>query len=155
MMSFYAPGVSKFVRLLPFVLDLLWYLIPRSFKYDRFILAGWCGEIRDVIFSDNGTVTVVYRVTIRGSDGEVCLFLYFSLFYLLYDIPSSDHLFFSSLIFVLLAAFFIFTQLIYLLFFLIQMAIIHLGFLKISTSRFTRKYMRSVIINWPSWSENL
>lgn len=34
-------------------------------------LAGWCGEIRDVIFSDNGGVTVVYRVTIRGSDGEV------------------------------------------------------------------------------------
>lgn len=35
------------------------------------IFAGWCGEIRDVIFSDNGSVTVVYRVTIRGSDGEV------------------------------------------------------------------------------------
>src|SRR4051812_33361595 len=34
---------------------------------------GWCGEIRDVIFSDNGSVTVVYRVTIRGSDGEVCI----------------------------------------------------------------------------------
>lgn len=32
---------------------------------------GWCGEIRDVIFSDNGSVTVVYRVTVRGSDGEV------------------------------------------------------------------------------------
>lgn len=33
--------------------------------------AGWCGEVRDVIYSDNGTVTVVYRLTIRGSDGEV------------------------------------------------------------------------------------
>ncbi|KAI0489374.1 hypothetical protein KFK09_029216 [Dendrobium nobile] len=31
---------------------------------------GWCGEVRDVIFSDDGSVTVVYRVTIRGSDGE-------------------------------------------------------------------------------------
>ncbi|KAJ8421358.1 hypothetical protein Cgig2_032829 [Carnegiea gigantea] len=30
----------------------------------------WCGEVRDVIFSDDGSVTVVYRVTIRGSDGE-------------------------------------------------------------------------------------
>ena len=38
-------------------------------------LAGWCGEIRDVIFADNGGVTVVYRVTIRGSDGEVWLFV--------------------------------------------------------------------------------
>ncbi|KAF2311905.1 hypothetical protein GH714_027288 [Hevea brasiliensis] len=36
-------------------------------------LLGWCGEIRDVIFSENGRVTVVYRVTIRGSDGEVWL----------------------------------------------------------------------------------
>ncbi|CAK9178783.1 unnamed protein product [Ilex paraguariensis] len=35
-----------------------------------FYAPGWCGEIRDVIFSDNGSVTVVYRVTIRGSDGE-------------------------------------------------------------------------------------
>ena len=36
-------------------------------------IAGWCGEVRDVIFSDDGSVTVVYRVTIRGSDGEVGL----------------------------------------------------------------------------------
>ncbi|XP_038897318.1 DNA repair RAD52-like protein 2, chloroplastic [Benincasa hispida] len=35
-----------------------------------FYAPGWCGEIRDVIFSDNGGVTVVYRVTVRGSDGE-------------------------------------------------------------------------------------
>ncbi|KAF5449155.1 hypothetical protein F2P56_029632 [Juglans regia] len=35
-----------------------------------FYAPGWCGEIRDVIFADNGSVTVVYRVTIRGSDGE-------------------------------------------------------------------------------------
>uniref|UniRef100_A0A7N2MJ45 Coenzyme Q-binding protein COQ10 START domain-containing protein n=1 Tax=Quercus lobata TaxID=97700 RepID=A0A7N2MJ45_QUELO len=34
-------------------------------------MGGWCGEIRDVIFSDNGGVTVVYRFTIRGSDGEI------------------------------------------------------------------------------------
>ncbi|RWW09658.1 hypothetical protein GW17_00026838 [Ensete ventricosum] len=34
-----------------------------------FFAPGWCGEVRDVIFSDNGNVTVVYRVTIRGSDG--------------------------------------------------------------------------------------
>lgn len=37
----------------------------------HYFFIGWCGEVRDVIFSDNGTVTVVYRVTIRGSDGEV------------------------------------------------------------------------------------
>ena len=35
-----------------------------------FYAPGWCGEIRDVIFSENGSVTVVYRVTVRGSDGE-------------------------------------------------------------------------------------
>ncbi|KAH8513046.1 hypothetical protein Peur_056931 [Populus x canadensis] len=35
-----------------------------------FYAPGWCGEIRDVIFAENGSVTVVYRVTIRGSDGE-------------------------------------------------------------------------------------
>ncbi|ONK58721.1 uncharacterized protein A4U43_C09F15980 [Asparagus officinalis] len=36
-----------------------------------FYAPGWCGEIRDVIYSDNGSVTVVYRVTVRGTDGEV------------------------------------------------------------------------------------
>ncbi|URD76647.1 hypothetical protein MUK42_08595 [Musa troglodytarum] len=35
-----------------------------------FYAPGWCGEVRDVTFSDNGNVTVVYRVTIRGLDGE-------------------------------------------------------------------------------------
>ena len=39
------------------------------FRY--FVFPGWCGEIRDVIFSENGSVTVVYRVNIKGSDGEV------------------------------------------------------------------------------------
>ncbi|KAJ4840154.1 hypothetical protein Tsubulata_000238 [Turnera subulata] len=47
-------------------------LIP-CYNYDRVLdveMAGWCGEIRDVIFAENGSVTVVYRVTVRGSDGE-------------------------------------------------------------------------------------
>ncbi|KMZ60426.1 Cobalt ion binding protein [Zostera marina] len=44
-----------------------WYHANRMLS---FYAPGWCGQIRDVIFSDNGTVTVVYRVTIRGSDGE-------------------------------------------------------------------------------------
>ncbi|KAK4762577.1 hypothetical protein SAY86_008345 [Trapa natans] len=44
-----------------------WYHANRMLS---FFAPGWCGEIRDVIFSDNGCVTVVYRVTIRGSDGE-------------------------------------------------------------------------------------
>ncbi|MGV7428882.1 hypothetical protein PJI19_29470, partial [Mycobacterium kansasii] len=35
-----------------------------------FYAPGWCGEVRDVIFSDDGSITVVYRVTIRGSDVE-------------------------------------------------------------------------------------
>lgn len=52
---------------------LLGIVMQRSGLYSLFLhfSAGWCGEIRDVIFSDNGSVTVVYRVTIRGSDGEV------------------------------------------------------------------------------------
>ncbi|XP_020587858.1 DNA repair RAD52-like protein 2, chloroplastic [Phalaenopsis equestris] len=44
-----------------------WYHANRMLS---FYAPGWCGEVRDVIFSDNGRVTVVYRVTIRGSDGE-------------------------------------------------------------------------------------
>ncbi|KAK9103974.1 hypothetical protein Scep_020818 [Stephania cephalantha] len=44
-----------------------WYHANRMLS---FYAPGWCGEIRDVIFSDNGNVTVVYRVKIRGSDGE-------------------------------------------------------------------------------------
>ncbi|GAV86901.1 hypothetical protein CFOL_v3_30327 [Cephalotus follicularis] len=44
-----------------------WYHANRMLS---FYAPGWCGEIRDVMFSDNGTVTVVYRVTVRGSDGE-------------------------------------------------------------------------------------
>ncbi|KAG5228063.1 DNA repair RAD52 protein [Salix suchowensis] len=35
-----------------------------------FYAPGWCGEIRDVIFAENGSVTVIFRVTILGSDGE-------------------------------------------------------------------------------------
>ncbi|KAK9089958.1 hypothetical protein Sjap_023135 [Stephania japonica] len=45
-----------------------WYHANRMLS---FYAPGWCGEIRDVIFSDNGNVTVVYRVKIRGSDGEL------------------------------------------------------------------------------------
>ncbi|KAG6433380.1 hypothetical protein SASPL_104992 [Salvia splendens] len=44
-----------------------WYHANRMLS---FYAPGWCGEIRDVIFSENGSVTVVYRVTVRGSDGE-------------------------------------------------------------------------------------
>ncbi|XP_041014385.1 DNA repair RAD52-like protein 2, chloroplastic [Juglans microcarpa x Juglans regia] len=44
-----------------------WYHANRMLS---FYAPGWCGEMRDVIFAENGSVTVVYRVTIRGSDGE-------------------------------------------------------------------------------------
>ncbi|XP_057961074.1 DNA repair RAD52-like protein 2, chloroplastic [Malania oleifera] len=44
-----------------------WYHANRMLS---FYAPGWCGEVRDVILSDTGSVTVVYRVTIRGSDGE-------------------------------------------------------------------------------------
>ncbi|KAJ0974638.1 hypothetical protein J5N97_016603 [Dioscorea zingiberensis] len=47
--------------------SIAWYHVNRMLS---FYAPGWCGEIRDVIFSDNGSVTVLYRVTIRGSDGE-------------------------------------------------------------------------------------
>jgi len=39
--------------------------------YSRSLCSGWCGEVRDVIYTDKGKVTVVYRVTVRGTDGEV------------------------------------------------------------------------------------
>ncbi|URE16198.1 Nucleoside transporter [Musa troglodytarum] len=45
-----------------------WYHTNRMLS---FYAPGWCGEVRNVRFSNDGTVTVVYRVTIRGSDGEV------------------------------------------------------------------------------------
>ncbi|KAM1559210.1 hypothetical protein TB2_002477 [Malus domestica] len=45
-----------------------WYHANRMLS---FYALGWCGEICDVIFSDNGSVTVVYRVTVRGSDGKM------------------------------------------------------------------------------------
>ncbi|XP_078432515.1 cobalt ion-binding protein isoform X2 [Wolffia australiana] len=44
-----------------------WYHANRLLS---FYAPGWCGEIRNVIFSDDGTVTVIYRVTVRGIDGE-------------------------------------------------------------------------------------
>lgn len=44
-----------------------WYHANRMLS---FYAPGWCGEIRDVIFSDTGSVTVVYRVTVRATDGE-------------------------------------------------------------------------------------
>lgn len=44
-----------------------WYHANRMLS---FYAPGWCGEIRDVIYSESATVTVVYRLTIRGSDGE-------------------------------------------------------------------------------------
>ncbi|KAG6438247.1 hypothetical protein SASPL_103184 [Salvia splendens] len=45
-----------------------WYQANRMLS---FYAPGWCGEVRDVIFSENGSVAVVYRVTVRGVDGEV------------------------------------------------------------------------------------
>ncbi|GJN22641.1 hypothetical protein PR202_gb10228 [Eleusine coracana subsp. coracana] len=45
-----------------------WYHANRMLS---FYAPGWCGEVRDVIFTNNGKVTVVYRVTVRGTDGEV------------------------------------------------------------------------------------
>ena len=45
------------------------------------IFSGWCGEVRDVIYSNSGTVTVVYRVILKGTDGEVyVLFFLFGRF---------------------------------------------------------------------------
>uniref|UniRef100_A0A0D9W1G9 Uncharacterized protein n=1 Tax=Leersia perrieri TaxID=77586 RepID=A0A0D9W1G9_9ORYZ len=44
-----------------------WYHANRMLS---FYAPGWCGEVRDVIYTDNGKVTVVYRVTVRGTDGE-------------------------------------------------------------------------------------
>lgn len=55
-----------------------WYHANRMLS---FYAPGWCGEIRDVIFSDNGSVTVVYRLTVRGSDGEVSQPFPFLLFF--------------------------------------------------------------------------
>eukprot|EP00252_Welwitschia_mirabilis_P025503 TRINITY_DN7995_c0_g2_i1.p1 TRINITY_DN7995_c0_g2~~TRINITY_DN7995_c0_g2_i1.p1 ORF type:complete len:198 (+),score=16.85 TRINITY_DN7995_c0_g2_i1:318-911(+) len=45
-----------------------WYHANRMLS---FYAPGWCGEVRNVIFSIDGRhVSVVYRLTVRGSDGE-------------------------------------------------------------------------------------
>ncbi|KAL6601257.1 hypothetical protein ACP70R_044477 [Stipagrostis hirtigluma subsp. patula] len=44
-----------------------WYHANRMLS---FYAPGWCGEVRDVIYSDHGLVTVVYRVILKGTDGE-------------------------------------------------------------------------------------
>ncbi|KAH7424913.1 hypothetical protein KP509_11G031300 [Ceratopteris richardii] len=45
-----------------------WYQANRMLS---FYAPGWCGEVRDIKFSsDAKLVTVIYRVTIRGADGE-------------------------------------------------------------------------------------
>ncbi|KAF5741245.1 hypothetical protein HS088_TW10G00241 [Tripterygium wilfordii] len=74
------PSSSTFSIPCVFCFYLAFMTFPEFVQFSLFLISfpvptGWCGEIRDVIFSDNGSVTVVYRVTIRGSDGEVVLFL--------------------------------------------------------------------------------
>uniref|UniRef100_J3LUT7 Uncharacterized protein n=1 Tax=Oryza brachyantha TaxID=4533 RepID=J3LUT7_ORYBR len=44
-----------------------WYHVNRMLS---FYAPGWYGEVRDIIYT-NGKVTVIYRVTVRGTDGEV------------------------------------------------------------------------------------
>jgi hypothetical protein len=45
-----------------------WYHANRMLS---FYAPGWSGEVRSITFAaDSSTVSVVYRVTIRGSDGE-------------------------------------------------------------------------------------
>lgn len=45
-----------------------WYQANRMLS---FYAPGWCGEVRNITFSADGRfVTVIYRVTLRGSDGE-------------------------------------------------------------------------------------
>lgn len=54
------------------VLGLVSFVRYHANRMLSFYAPGWCGEVRDVIYSENGSVvTVVYRLTIRGSDGEV------------------------------------------------------------------------------------
>jgi hypothetical protein len=36
-----------------------------SSPMDSTLYSGWCGEVRDVIYTNNGKVAVVYRVTVR------------------------------------------------------------------------------------------
>jgi hypothetical protein len=46
--------------------------VPYCLPFEIYSLcSGWCGEVRDVIYTDSGKVTVIYRVTVRGTDGEV------------------------------------------------------------------------------------
>lgn len=45
-----------------------WYHANRMLS---FYAPGWCGEIRDIVYSNSGSVTVIYRVTVRGTNGEV------------------------------------------------------------------------------------
>ncbi|KAI9083768.1 hypothetical protein K1719_034236 [Acacia pycnantha] len=44
-----------------------WY---HAIRMLNFYAPGWFGEVRDVIFSNNGRVTVLYGITVYGSDGK-------------------------------------------------------------------------------------
>jgi hypothetical protein len=59
------------------------FIYKKCFTYikdvtDDSYVQNYDGKVRDVIYSENGTVTVVYRVILKGTDGEVN-FLPFSL----------------------------------------------------------------------------
>lgn len=72
------------------------YLLLPNLPYN-YLFSGWCGEIRDVIFSDTGSVTVVYRVTVRATDGEVYLNHQNGYIYLYHIIVHMDYLVFFIL----------------------------------------------------------
>ena len=72
-----APGpcsIDHVSRLLTWNLPVVLHVptaCPVKFTLGYSLCSGWCGEVRDVIYTNNGKVTVVYRVTVRGTDGEV------------------------------------------------------------------------------------
>ena len=75
MLSFYAPGEKneRHDFSLFFLSLRLRGLISIVSLFVMDIYLGWCGEVRGISFSADGRfVTVIYRVTIKGSDGEVC-----------------------------------------------------------------------------------
>ncbi|CAL4920149.1 unnamed protein product [Urochloa decumbens] len=77
MLSFYAPAlcstepVSRLTTSDALVVLHLPIVCLFKFTLGYPLRSGWCGEVRDVIYTDNGKVTVIYRVTVRGTDGEV------------------------------------------------------------------------------------
>lgn len=83
-MNLHAPGIILFT----FTFYLFNAILPiLDFYHKIIIFVEWSGEVRSITYSaDAKSVSVVYRVTLYGTDAEVGILLSFQDMYLLFSI---------------------------------------------------------------------